>query len=349
MRSTFFILIVLGFFSLYSPALAQMNASAEGGTVTAAVVLFPDTTVEMDSSSGEPVPVIVHLVRALKLIPAGGKNTVALRTCTPLGCQPERDVAVGVGESIVKIDVELMNTRSAAAYPFLSANDAYFKSEQARFDIDGVMLPVLELHPRVAGDWLEQEPTFFIEPMKKIQQTFFVRVPKEVKSVTLVYGKDFSQPSAALQVCFDSCQVRPMAVKNAGAVTAPVTAVTPATESNGKVNGKSVPCEEVAQKVGAFAKMGLGIIIGLIVFGTLCTVFWVMMLVHAASIRSNIKPFGSWACLFFGLFVSIAYYFAVKRPFDAFQGTAVPTPPVYFRYSSYAAVSVSPFPPSSPL
>lgn len=324
MRSALLVLIILGFFSFHSAVSAQMNAVAGEETVTPATVLFPDTEIQLESASGQTIPVQVHVVRALKIIPVAGEDRVGLRACGVSGCLPEHGVLVADDRAVVKIDLELTNTLAPTTDS--QGGNAIFSSGKARFNVDGtIMAPVLELKAMANGRISEQGVNFYIEPQQKVQQTLFMRVPRESQSVILMYGNNTNQPGSAMQVCFSSClKEQTSSEKNVGAMVTPDTVATPVGGSSCTVNGKSVPCEEVAEKVGAFAKMGLSVIAGLIIFGILSTVFWVMMLVHAATHPIEHKAIWILGMIFFSVFVSIAYYFAVKRPSDAAEKSVIP-------------------------
>ena len=84
------------------------------------------------------------------------------------------------------------------------------------------------------------------------------------------------------------------------------------------VNGVQVPCEEFGEAVGeSFGALGIGIIIVVFLIGLLCTVFWVMMIVHAASKPVENKAVWIILMLLTGVVGALIYYFAVKRNFDS--------------------------------
>ena len=84
------------------------------------------------------------------------------------------------------------------------------------------------------------------------------------------------------------------------------------------LNGKEVPCSEV----GGFAALGLGLMAVFAIIGILLFIFWIMMIVHAAS--NNIENKALWIVLIviFQALGAIVYYFAVKRPFDKVKKSA---------------------------
>ena len=83
-----------------------------------------------------------------------------------------------------------------------------------------------------------------------------------------------------------------------------------------KVNGKDIPCEDVYKAAKPFIGLGLGLFAVFAVIGLLLTIFWIWMLVHAAT--KNIENKVLWIILLiiFGVLAAIIYYFAIKRPFD---------------------------------
>jgi len=86
-----------------------------------------------------------------------------------------------------------------------------------------------------------------------------------------------------------------------------------------KVNGKDIPCEDVYKAAKPFIGVGLGIFAVFAVIGLLLTIFWIWMIVHAAT--KNIENKALWIILLiiFGVLAAIVYYFAIKRPFDKNQ------------------------------
>ncbi len=92
------------------------------------------------------------------------------------------------------------------------------------------------------------------------------------------------------------------------------------------LNGKEVPCSEV----GGFAALGLGLMAVFFIIGVLLFIFWIMMIVHAAS--NNIENKALWIVLIviFQALGAAVYYFVVKRPFDKAKKSApiAPTAPI---------------------
>lgn len=85
--------------------------------------------------------------------------------------------------------------------------------------------------------------------------------------------------------------------------------------SNCMVNGQEVPCEEVQQAIGSFLAWGSSFILLFWVAGIAATVFWIMMIVHAAS--KPVEGKAAWIILmiFTHFLGALIYYFAVKRSF----------------------------------
>lgn len=82
------------------------------------------------------------------------------------------------------------------------------------------------------------------------------------------------------------------------------------------VNNQEVPCEELGNQIKGFVGWGLGIFFILFVIGILATVFWIMMIIHAA--KHDIQDKGMWIILmvFTGIIGAIIYYFVVKQKFN---------------------------------
>lgn len=93
------------------------------------------------------------------------------------------------------------------------------------------------------------------------------------------------------------------------------------------VNGREVPCEELGNQVKGFLGWGVGIILVVLVLVILATIFWIMMIVHAA--RNPINNKGIWivVMMFTGIVGALIYYFAVKRKFNQqFSQSTMTTP-----------------------
>ena len=81
------------------------------------------------------------------------------------------------------------------------------------------------------------------------------------------------------------------------------------------LNGEEVDCAKLGEMAKGFLGWGIGIFIVFFVLGILATVFWIMMIVHAA--KYDIKDKAMWIILmvFTGLVGALIYYFVVKRKF----------------------------------
>lgn len=92
------------------------------------------------------------------------------------------------------------------------------------------------------------------------------------------------------------------------------------------VNGREVDCAELGNKVKGFLGWGIGAVLVIVALGIWATVFWVMMIVHAA--RHQINNKGVWiiVLVFTGLIGALIYYFTVKRKFN--QQFSPPTPTI---------------------
>jgi hypothetical protein len=89
-------------------------------------------------------------------------------------------------------------------------------------------------------------------------------------------------------------------------------------------NGVEVPCEELGNQIKSFMAWGIGIFIAIFILGTLGTIFWIMMIVHA--VKYDIENKAMWLILmvFMGPIGALVYYFVVKRKFN--KQFAPPTP-----------------------
>ena len=86
------------------------------------------------------------------------------------------------------------------------------------------------------------------------------------------------------------------------------------------LNGQEVDCGELWGMVKGFLGWGIGIFLLFSVLGILATVFWIMMIVHAAT--HDIKDKTMWILIIvfsglvgLGLIGALVYYFVVKRNF----------------------------------
>jgi len=81
-------------------------------------------------------------------------------------------------------------------------------------------------------------------------------------------------------------------------------------------SGVEVPCEELAKSVKSFFAWGIGGFLFVFALIILATVFWIMMIIHAA--RHPINNKGIWivVMIFTGIIGALIYYFAVKRKFS---------------------------------
>jgi len=102
------------------------------------------------------------------------------------------------------------------------------------------------------------------------------------------------------------------------------------------VNGREVPCEEAARQLKTFLGFGLGALVLVFAIIIAAAVFWIMMLVHAASHQIDNKAMWIILMVFTGIIGALAYYVVVKRKFNQ-KGAAISS-----------TGSVMP-PPSSPL
>ena len=82
------------------------------------------------------------------------------------------------------------------------------------------------------------------------------------------------------------------------------------------VDGRQVPCEELAESAKSFFAWGIGGFLFIFTLIILATVFWIMMIVHAAKHPINNKGIWIVVMIFTGIFGALIYYFVVKRKFN---------------------------------
>jgi amino acid transporter len=94
------------------------------------------------------------------------------------------------------------------------------------------------------------------------------------------------------------------------------------------LNDKPVPCDELTKGAGKWI-IGGGIVflIIMVIISILAFIFWLVMLIHAASKPIDNKVLWIVLMVLLGIPVSIIYYFIVKRKFDKGQ-VLPPQPPV---------------------
>lgn len=83
--------------------------------------------------------------------------------------------------------------------------------------------------------------------------------------------------------------------------------------SNCTLNGQEVPCDELMESAAPFLALGAGLFIVFGILGIACTVFWIMMLVHAATHDNKDKAMWIILMVFTGIVGALIYYFVVKR------------------------------------
>lgn len=90
------------------------------------------------------------------------------------------------------------------------------------------------------------------------------------------------------------------------------------------VNGREVDCAELGNKVKGFLGWGIGGFIVIAALGIWATVFWLMMIIHAA--KHDVENKAVWIILmvFTGIVGALIYYFMIKRKFP--KQFSPPTP-----------------------
>jgi hypothetical protein len=94
-----------------------------------------------------------------------------------------------------------------------------------------------------------------------------------------------------------------------------------------RVNGEIVPCDQLGSQMSGYFGWMIFAFLLFIAFGIWSTVFWVMMIVHAAT--NDVENKAIWVVLmvFTGIVGAVAYYFAVKRKFKPQTASASPAAP----------------------
>jgi len=93
------------------------------------------------------------------------------------------------------------------------------------------------------------------------------------------------------------------------------------------VNGQEVDCVELGNKIKGFLGWGIGGFLVIAALGVWATVFWIMMIVHAAKYDVENKAMWIILMVFTGIVGSLIYYFVVKRKFaNSASSFRAPTP-----------------------
>lgn len=95
------------------------------------------------------------------------------------------------------------------------------------------------------------------------------------------------------------------------------------------VNGQEVPCGEFGEQIGGAFTALFGVMIVAALIGLAGTIFWVLMIIHAASKPIENRALWIIVMVFTGAVGAVIYYFAVKREFDKQSSPApvIPPPP----------------------
>ncbi len=81
------------------------------------------------------------------------------------------------------------------------------------------------------------------------------------------------------------------------------------------LNGEEVPCEVLEQQVGNILGASLAIFAVAFVVGIVAFIFWLMMIIHAATKPIENKALWIVVMILTGIVGAIIYYFVVKRTF----------------------------------
>lgn len=87
------------------------------------------------------------------------------------------------------------------------------------------------------------------------------------------------------------------------------------------LNGKEVPC----QQIKGFLGFGFGLLAVVLILAIAAGIFWILMLVHAASHEMENKAVWIILIVFTGIIGALIYYFVVKRKFHS---RTPPVPPL---------------------
>jgi hypothetical protein len=109
-----------------------------------------------------------------------------------------------------------------------------------------------------------------------------------------------------------------------------------------KVNGVSVPCDQVGAAAGKALGMGLGILLLFVAMGIAASIFWLLMIIHAATHPVQHRAMWILLMVFTGILGAIIYWIAVKRTFAKASGPTMPATFAASTESSPIAPPVSP-------
>ncbi|MCC7357616.1 PLDc N-terminal domain-containing protein [Candidatus Uhrbacteria bacterium] len=96
-----------------------------------------------------------------------------------------------------------------------------------------------------------------------------------------------------------------------------------------KINGQEVPCESLGKVAKSAVGYGFGLFALFFILMIAGTIFWILMIIHAASKPIENRPMWVVIIVLTGLLGAIIYYFVVKRNFKEETTSAVlpPTQP----------------------
>ena len=82
------------------------------------------------------------------------------------------------------------------------------------------------------------------------------------------------------------------------------------------LNGKEVDCAQLGETVKTFLGWGIGLFVVFAAIGLWAAIFWLLMLIHAATHEIENKAVWIILIIFTGIIGALIYYFMVKRPFN---------------------------------
>jgi magnesium-transporting ATPase (P-type) len=92
------------------------------------------------------------------------------------------------------------------------------------------------------------------------------------------------------------------------------------------LNGRDIPCDQLGEGFGKAIGLGFGALALFFVLTIAASIFWIMMIIHAASKPIENRPMWIVILVLTGLLGAIVYYFVVKRNFKEGMAPSVMPP-----------------------
>ncbi len=94
------------------------------------------------------------------------------------------------------------------------------------------------------------------------------------------------------------------------------------------LNGQDIPCDQLGDGIGKAVGFGFGAFALFFILMIAGSIFWIMMIVHAASKPIENRPMWIVILVLTGVLGALVYYFVVKRNFKEGMAPVAPmTPP----------------------